>query len=718
MSRVEYATQDADIDIGRLFAALWRDKLRIALGAIALTGLAFAGLSTLTPQYRSDARLLIESGESVFTRPQADQTLNSSSTLLDPEGVTSQVEILTSSDLLSRVATDLKLSQYEEFNPAGSMSSLKAGLVALGLVEDPALVSVEKRVLDNLRERLQVYPVAKSRVIVIEFGSENPELAAQVPNALARAYLELESRAQLATTGQAASYLADEVAQLQQGVREAEAAVARYRAGSDLLVGQNSSVLATQQLGETATELSRVRAERASAEARARNVREALDRGASIASLSDVVRSDLIGRLREREIALEAQIADLSATLLSGHPRIQGLQAQLRNLSSQIRAEARRVLAGLENEADIAREREEELTAQLAELKAASANAGDRSVELRALEREAASQRALLENYLVRYREAQSRDEGQYAPAGARLISSAIVPVEASFPKMAPLLGASFFVSLIVMMLATLLRELLSGRAFAPVAAPTPAGPVTIDPSGGSTQGRAAPVETPRERNEPGRATTEAARPDTAADPDHGVEALARALAREGVNRAIVVSPEGDAGAVASVALARHMAGEGLRVVLVDLTVSGAATRRMLHDRDCPGITDLLAASASYAEVIYSDFATAAHVIPSGTAETEQAMRAVDRLPIILDALVSAYDMVVVECGPTDADGLKRLVGESGQVVLSVADPAAPVIVQAAENLVEGGYEDILLVTARETAEAAMAPQSYRAYAR
>ncbi|MCI5077088.1 Wzz/FepE/Etk N-terminal domain-containing protein [Oricola sp.] len=721
MSRMDYAAQDADIDIGRLFAALWRDKLRIVLGVIVLTGLAFAALSMATPQYRSDARILIESGESIFTRPQNEQNASAdNAALLDPEGVASQVEILTSSDLLAQVAQDLKLEQNDEFNPVGSMSSLKAGLVALGLVEDPSLLSAEKRVLHGLRERLTVYPIAKSRVIVIEFRSQDPVLAAKVPNALAEAYLALQSRAQLDTTGKAASYLAEEVSDLQKSVREAEAAVASFRASSDLLIGQNSSVLATQQLGELTTELSRIRAERASAEARARNVKAALNRGASIDSLSDIVQSELIGRLREREIALEAQIADLSATLLPGHPRIQGLQSQLQNLSSQIRTEARKILSGLENEAEIERAREQELVADIGQLKAASANAGDNEVELRALEREAASQRALLENYLVRYREAQSRDEGQYAPAGARLISSAVVPVEASFPKMVPMLAAAAFVSLIVMILATLMRELFSGRAFVSAAVPAPAQQVAMSHPVVSAVPPRTVQNWPSEHGigHAERRFTDTSTSEQGFDDNYGVDALAAHLTESGSDRAIMISPEGDAGAAASVALARRLAGEGLRTVLVDLTVSGAATRRMLHDLDRQGITDLLAASASYAEVIYPDFATGAHVIPTGTADAEEAMKAIDRLPIILDALVSAYDIVIVECGPTNADALNRLVGEAGQIVLSVFDPAAPEIVEAAENLVEGGYEDILLVTADIADEAAIAPQAYRAYAR
>lgn len=721
MSSIEYKSQDADIDIGALFGALWRDRLRILGGAILLTGLVFILLSLLTPRYTSDARVLIESSESVFTRPDAGQAQSPDASLLDKEGVTSQVSILTSSDLLMQVAKQLKLDQNPEFDSGLEMSAFKSGLVALGLVEDPALVSPEKRILDNIRKRLDVYAVDNSRVIVIQFESSDKELSARFANTLAEAYLALETRSQLDSTGKAADYLADEIKTLQASVRTAEAAVADFRSSSDLLVGQNNSVLATQQLAELTSELTRVRAARSSAEARAQSIRTALDRGASVETLPDVMASALVGRLREREIQLKSDIADQSTTLGPDHPRIKGLRSQLSDLSRQIRAEAEKVLAGVRGEADVARAREADLLEELARTKAAAASANEKEVKLRELERDADAQRALLESYLKRYREAASRDQGNYAPAKARLISRALVPVDPSFPKMIPFVAAAFFVSMIMMMLVTLMRELFSGRAFVPVESASATGQ-------GATAARAATpqVEMPAaavERDKPevavasgDAASADAETPDT--DEDYGVDALVARLVEAGTDRVIVVSPEGDAAAVASVNLARKLAGEGLRVVLVDLTGAGAATRLMLEDPDCPGITDLLAASSSYSDVIYPDFVTGAHIIPTGIADPQRAMRAADRLPIILDALVSAYDIVIVECGPTNAAGLRRLVGAGSQVVLSVVDPASEEIVETASDLVDGGFEDLMLVTAEQSGDGPAGPAPQRAYAR
>ncbi len=264
--------------------------------------------------------------------------------------------------------------------------------------------------LKAFREKLNVYRVEKSRVIVIEFSSEDPKLAAEVPNAIADAYIAVSRDAKQQSNADATDWLKPEIEDLTRRVKEAEAKVATYRSQSDLLIGQNNSVLATQQLSELSSELSRVRASRAAAEANAEGrARASLDSGASLDALPDVLSSGLIQRLRERQVQLKADIADLSTTLLDNHPRIRALRSQLADLDGQIRNEAENVLKALQTEARTAQLREQQLVADLNRLKAASARAGDQEVELRALEREAAAQRELLESYLTRYREASSR---------------------------------------------------------------------------------------------------------------------------------------------------------------------------------------------------------------------------------------------------------------------------------------------------------------------
>jgi Mrp family chromosome partitioning ATPase len=262
---------------------------------------------------------------------------------------------------------------------------------------------------------------------------------------------------------------------------------------------------------------------------------------------------------------------------------------------------------------------------------------------------------------------------------------------------MIPLLGATFVGSLIIMVLVTLMSELFSGRALVPAAgaAQTPVPQKDNVVPMPVVQDMSAPVEQDLAHEE---VTYETAQPDIAND-NFSVAALANQLIDKGAGRAIIVSPEGDAGSMCSVSLVRYLADEGLRVALVDLTGTAASSQHMLADFRSPGITELLASQASYSEVIHCDAATRAHIIPTGNADAVLAMRAIDRLPMIMDALSSAYDLVVVDCGPTDASGLKRLATTESEIVIAMVEPNSSQVVAAAEDLVAGGYEDVLIVT-------------------
>lgn len=707
---------DVDVDLGRLFGSL-RSRWRRVLGVALLAALAAFVLATLmTPKYKAETRILIETRESVFTRPDATRTADAP--ILDEQGVTSQVEVITSTDLLKKVAAELGLQKLPEFDEAARMSALDHVLVLLGLRHDPRLIPPEERVLAALRERLEVYRVEKSRVIVVEVWSEDPGLAAAIPNTIADEYIALNSGAKLAADTDAADWLGPEIAELSKKVKEAEARVAGFRASADLpAAGQANASLATQQLTEVSSELSRVRAARAAADANAQRMRAALAAGGSLETLPEVISSPLIQRLRENEIQLRADIADLSTTLLENHPRIRSLRAQLANLERQIRTEAQNVLEGLVNESRAAQMRETELTAELNRLKAASANADEKTVELRALERDAAAQRDLLESYMTRYREAASRRDASYQPADARIFSRAVEPAEPFSPKKLAIVATAFVGTLLLMVVATLLEELFSGRALRPApaagrlearkeeaVAEPPLVPAHLD--GAEEESPDLPV--PAAISPVPILPAEAAPPVAAVPPrrhesfglgEIGIERAADMLISGGAARAVFVSPEGDEAAAASVLVAREVADAGLRVLLMDLTASGAASRPMLESGAFAGITNLLAAEKQFSEVIHADHFSDCHVIPNGTADPARAMRAADRLPIIMESLTTAYDVVVVECGPADAEGISRLVGEGTEVLVSVIAAEDEEVASTAEALRAGGYGKVTFVT-------------------
>ena len=79
------------------------------------------------------------------------------------------------------------------------------------------------------------------------------------------------------------------------------------------------------------------------------------------------------------------------------------------------------------------------MSASLDQLKKQATSTNGQDVQLRALEREAKAQRDLLESYLAKYREANTRENIDAAPADGRIISRASVSNTPAYPKKLPI---------------------------------------------------------------------------------------------------------------------------------------------------------------------------------------------------------------------------------------------------------------------------------------
>ncbi|EJC78790.1 uncharacterized protein involved in exopolysaccharide biosynthesis [Rhizobium leguminosarum bv. trifolii WSM2297] len=710
--------QDVDIDLGQLVRAVWARRLRILTITLIGAGVAFAGAKIMSPQYRSETRILIEPRAPAFASTQQVNDAGAGP-LMDELNIASQVQLLQSADLLKKVINDLKLYNLPEFDDAANGSAMASILVKLHLKKNPMENPPEERVIDAFVERLQVYQVPGSRVIGISFTSKDPKLAAAIPNAMANVYLSTQSGAKLDSNSEATRWLEPEIDGLRRKVSEAEKKVAEYRTSHGLLQTNGTTTFPAQQLNDISAELTRVRGDKANAEARAQAVRNALSSGEASDTLPDIMSSQAIQRLKATESGLQSQISDLQTSLLNNHPRLKSLRAQLADIRSQIRQETQKILTSIENESKVADLRASELERQSDTVQANSARAGEDEVGLNALEREATAQRQLLETYLVRYREAASRADSNSSPADARIVSKAIEPVDPYFPKVVPIVVVAAVATFILSAIVTMLAELFSGRALRPVGVSRE----TIEAET-LVEERDAPQAAPvvaavRKPIQPSMLAivgdedgkhaiedTEAAEQPPENDNEFSVASVADYLTTSRAPLAIAISPTGDNGSAATVLLTRMLADAGRRVILVDMTGSGYPTELMAEDQAAPGVTDLLCGEAAFGDTIHSDRLSDAHLIPQGQSDVRRAMRGVDRLSLLFDALAAAYDLVVVECGSADVAGVSRLTrSRDVEIILSLPEVEETIFVALMTEFQAAGYERVVLMSGGDGSE-------------
>jgi succinoglycan biosynthesis transport protein ExoP len=675
-----------EIDLGALGRALWRRKFLIAGLTLAAAAIAFAAVNVITPRYKSEARVLIETRENIFFRPDAEKTIERGTTV-DQEAVTSQVQLILSRDLARDVIKKLKLAERPEFDPVLAGPSLLRTLLSLtGIIKDPMDMTPEERVFKSYFDRLSAFQVEKSRVIAIEFESQDPELAAQAANAIAEGYLVLQQAAKQDQTRAAGSWLSGEIDRLRTRVAESEAKVEQYRGKTNLFIGNNNTMLSNQQLGDYNAQLASARGQKADAESKARLIREALKAGTPI-EFSDIVNSELLRRLSEQRVTLRAQLAEQSSTLLDQHPRIKELRAQVNDLDRQLRTEADRLARSLENDAKLASGKVDGLSAGLDQLKRQAASTNEQDVQLRALERDAKSQRDLLESYLAKYREATARDSIGAAAPDARIISAAVVSNTPSWPKKLPTILVAALAMFVLSSGIVLSGELLGALPTQPAAG---ARPVSA----------AVPVERGRDLAAAVRAI-DAARAQAGVAPD-AIENLARDLgaAGEGARRITVIGAMRDVGAtMTAVALGRSLAQQS-RVVLVDLALAAPHLAIIASDPAAPGLAELVAGSASFGQIITRDRYSRLHLIMAGRGRPEEPLDAAavtgsPQLSIAIEALGRSYDHVVIDAGAAAEAPLELLAKLAPRAVLVAPALDNPEAALAREQLLQAGFANV-----------------------
>src|SRR3569832_1148449 len=111
------ADSEARLDMQALWLALRRRWLRITLVTILLLVGVYALLLFVPKSYESTSSILVESRDSVYTRPASDTSSTSSLSPMDLGSlISSQIELVRSRDTLLAVVRSQKLTTVPEFN--------------------------------------------------------------------------------------------------------------------------------------------------------------------------------------------------------------------------------------------------------------------------------------------------------------------------------------------------------------------------------------------------------------------------------------------------------------------------------------------------------------------------------------------------------------------------------------------------------------------------
>lgn len=361
----------------------------LVLGAIAL-GLALAVVVTLltTPQYRSWVTLEVNP---LTVEVVNNQEGERAQPVTSWDFVATQVGLLQSRSLAERVAQDLNLANNPEVidQSADPATRLRAatGQVAAGLnVEAPK----------------------EGQLIRFNYVSESPQLAAQVANGVAEAFIDSTLQRRYEASAYARNFLERQIARTRGDLEGSERELVAYAQAQGIIRTQTSGDGEASDAGSLQGE-SLIALNRALAEATARRVaaegayRQARATGAT----SEETNSTQL--LRQSRAALEAEYQEKRTAMKPDHPEMLSLRSRIDELGRQISRETENVTSGRANtlladyRASLAAE--QALRARVNQLKGEVLDLRGRSIRYTILQREVDTNRALYDALLQRYKE-------------------------------------------------------------------------------------------------------------------------------------------------------------------------------------------------------------------------------------------------------------------------------------------------------------------------
>lgn len=332
-----------------------------------------------------------------------------------PGYMATQIDIISSKNVALRVVDRLRLAS----NPA-VISQFQEATDGQGTVRD--------WLADLLLRKLDIKPSRESSVVEISFKGADPAFAAAVANAFAEEYQNVSVRLKTEPMKKASAYFNEQTKQLRDNVETAQARLSKYQQEKGIVSLDNNRVdVELERLNDLSSQLVAAQAMAMEATSRERMA------GGGNAQSPDVANNPLIQNLRVALAAAEAKLAESASRYGRNHPGYQAASAEVDKMRADLNAALATVSRSVGGNAQVLRQREEELRAALAAQKARVLELNRTRDELGVLLKDLDSAQRAFDAASQRF--SQTRIEAQSEQSDIAVLNPAVAPVEPSGPR-------------------------------------------------------------------------------------------------------------------------------------------------------------------------------------------------------------------------------------------------------------------------------------------
>jgi uncharacterized protein involved in exopolysaccharide biosynthesis/Mrp family chromosome partitioning ATPase len=428
-----------------LVQLLWQRKVAIVSAALLCACIAVAIGKSLSPKYTATAQLYVDPRELQLV--ERELTLRAQDVSGLAMVVESQARLITSNNVLLQVIKDTHLDKDSEFGGGTSKGLFASLLGPFGIKSQPTPEQAKQAqmgALDALNRHINVKKTDRTFIVDIDVWSYEPAKAAMLANAISNAYLAESKQSQAAAARRATNDLSGRLKELQERLRNAENALAVYKAQNNF-VGTQDTLISDQQLSASNQRLAAARALTLDAQAKYDQIEASRRSSSDPGAIPEALQSPTIANLRSQHADAKKRQAELQGELGPRHPALRQVEQQVEDLRRTIKEEVDRFAQSAKNDLTRARDYEASLGKALEVQKRQSVQMGQASVRLRELEREVDASREVYQSFLKRSRETEEQES--LNTSSARIIGEATVPQRRTFPPAMSLIAMIGFVA-------------------------------------------------------------------------------------------------------------------------------------------------------------------------------------------------------------------------------------------------------------------------------
>ena len=504
--------------------------------------------------------------------------------------------------------------------------------------------------INNLRSALNVTRSPEAQVLNISIAWKDPDRAAQLANAVADAYVVDQLDARLESAKRASGWLSDRLVELRSQLRDSENAVAKFREEHGLTRGGPTVALNDQQLSDLNTKLIAARTDAAEKKSRVDFITDLGAGKKTLDTLPDsmVSANSVMAALRAKLMDASQRAADLLSRYSRSYPAVVNVEAEKRDIERSIAVESQRIAETAKSDYALAKARLDAIQQAMDEATGQGSLKNDEAVKLRELERTAAVNKTLFEEFLQKAK--ITDEESTFRARDVRIIRPAQSGWQ-SYPNTQRVLLMALLAGLGLGVAGAFAKEMLKAGFTSP---------------SDVEQAFGIPVLASVRRMKKGQLRKNGKDiPLPLYQMHHPLSPFSESLRtlRSGIHMSDVDQPPkviqvtssrpGEGKTTVALSLAISAACAGMRVVLVDADLRHpAASRFFKHEKD-DGLVDLLTGVTSFENVakIYKD--PKLTIIPAGSKSLNPPdVLGSERMKAFIAHLKKSFDYVVVDTPP------------------------------------------------------------------